>query len=63
MLAPTLGALPERERLILRLRFDRDMTQSEIARTLGMSQMHVSRLLRRSLGKLRTVANARAAVA
>jgi RNA polymerase sigma-B factor len=63
MLAPTLGALPERERLILRLRFDRDMTQSEIARTLGMSQMHVSRLLRRSLGKLRTVANARTAVA
>jgi RNA polymerase sigma-B factor len=63
ILGPALGALPGRERLILRLRFDRDMTQSEIARALGMSQMHVSRLLRRSLGKLRTVANARAAVA
>jgi RNA polymerase sigma-B factor len=63
MLEPALGALPGRERLILQLRFDRDMTQSEIARTLGMSQMHVSRLLRRSLGKLRTVANARTAVA
>ena len=58
--ATTLVALPVRERLILRLRFDRDMTQGEIAQELGMSQMHVSRLLRRSLGKLRQVASARA---
>jgi len=56
MLAPALGALPARERAILRLRFDLDLTQGEIARTLGMSQMHVSRLLRRSLERLRTVA-------
>ncbi len=56
MLEPALGALPERERTILRLRFDLDLTQSEIARMLGMSQMHVSRLLRRSLERLRTVA-------
>ena len=63
ILAPALGALPVRERLILRMRFDRDMTQGEIAQALGMSQMHVSRLLRRSLGRLREVASARAAVA
>ena len=48
----TLSALPDRERLILRLRFERDMTQAEIAGALGISQMHVSRLLRRSLGRL-----------
>jgi RNA polymerase sigma-B factor len=60
MIRPALGALPGRERLILRLRFDRDMTQGEIAQALGMSQMHVSRLLRRSLGKLRQVASAHA---
>jgi RNA polymerase sigma-B factor len=63
ILQPALGALPGRERLILRLRFDRDMTQDEIARALGMSQMHVSRLLRRSLGKLRHVASTRTALA
>jgi RNA polymerase sigma-B factor len=56
ILEPALGALPDRERVILRLRFDLDLTQSEIAKTLGMSQMHVSRLLRRSLERLRTVA-------
>jgi RNA polymerase sigma-B factor len=63
ILAPALGALPKRERLILRMRFDRDMTQGEIAKSLGMSQMHVSRLLRRSLGRLREVASARTALA
>jgi RNA polymerase sigma-B factor len=48
----TLDALPARERLILRLRFEEDMTQAEIARLVGVSQMHVSRLLRRSLDRL-----------
>jgi cystathionine beta-lyase/cystathionine gamma-synthase len=48
----TLAALPEREQLILRLRFERDMTQAEIAERIGVSQMHVSRLLRRSLERL-----------
>jgi RNA polymerase sigma-B factor len=48
----SLAALPERERLILRLRFERDMTQAEIAERIGVSQMHVSRLLRRSLDRL-----------
>jgi RNA polymerase sigma-B factor len=63
ILHAALRALPGRERLILRLRFDRDMTQGEIAKALGMSQMHVSRLLRRSLGKLRQVASTRTALA
>jgi RNA polymerase sigma-B factor len=48
----TLAALPEREQLILELRFDLDMTQAEIAERVGVSQMHVSRLLRRSLDRL-----------
>ena len=48
----SLAALPERERLILRLRFEGDMTQAEIAERIGVSQMHVSRLLRRSLDRL-----------
>ncbi len=48
----TLEALPTRERLILRLRFEQDLTQAEIAEQVGVSQMHVSRLLRRSLDRL-----------
>jgi RNA polymerase sigma-B factor len=45
--------LPERERMILHLRFVEDMTQSEIAARIGVSQMHVSRLLRATLRRLR----------
>jgi RNA polymerase sigma-B factor len=48
-----LEALPERERTIIRLRFFEDLTQSEIADQVGVSQMHVSRLLARSLADLR----------
>jgi RNA polymerase sigma-B factor len=48
----TLEALPKRERVILRLRFEEDLTQAEIAQRVGVSQMHVSRLLRRSLDRL-----------
>jgi RNA polymerase sigma-B factor len=55
---PVLRALPERERLILHLRFKHDLTQFEIGEMLGISQMHVSRLLRRSLARLRAVAEA-----
>ena len=55
---PTMAAMPARDRLILRLRFERDLTQSEIAEKLGISQMHVSRIIRRSLSRLRTVADA-----
>jgi RNA polymerase sigma-B factor len=58
VIAPTMAALPDRDRLILRLRFERDLTQSEIAERLGISQMHVSRIIRRSLDRLRTVAEA-----
>ncbi len=47
---PALRALPARQRVILGLRFRDDMTQAEIATRLGMSQMHVSRLLRQALG-------------
>jgi len=48
-----LPALDERERLVLRLRFVEDMTQSQIAEQIGHSQMHVSRILRRALGRIR----------
>jgi RNA polymerase sigma-B factor len=48
-LTPALRRLPAREQEILRLRFVEDLTQSEIAARVGVSQMQVSRLLRRSL--------------
>lgn len=48
-----LPALDERERLVLRLRFAEDMTQSQIAARIGHSQMHVSRILRRALARIR----------
>ncbi|MGW6547278.1 RNA polymerase sigma factor SigF [Streptomyces massasporeus] len=48
-----LAALPERERAILYMRFFGDMTQSRIAEELGISQMHVSRLISRSCGRVR----------
>jgi RNA polymerase sigma-B factor len=51
-----LGILPPRERRILWLRFGCDWTQSEIAHEIGVSQMQVSRLLRRSLERLGTIA-------
>jgi len=51
-IAPVFQALPEREQVILKLRFIDDLTQSEIAERIGVSQMHVSRLLRRSLNEL-----------
>jgi len=50
---PLLAELPERERRILQLRFFHDMTQTEIAALTGISQMHVSRWLSRTLGTLR----------
>jgi RNA polymerase sigma-B factor len=52
-LKPLLEALPERERTILLMRFFQSKTQSEIAEELGISQMHVSRLLARTLAELR----------
>lgn len=52
-LIPHLEALTPRERSILRLRFAEELTQSEIGERMGLSQMHVSRLLRGALEKLR----------
>ncbi|HET7054477.1 MAG TPA: SigB/SigF/SigG family RNA polymerase sigma factor [Solirubrobacterales bacterium] len=48
-----LPYLDDRERLVLRLRFAEDMTQSQIAERIGHSQMHVSRILRRALARIR----------
>lgn len=50
-----LGRIPQRERQILRMRFVDDLTQTEIAARVGISQMQVSRLLRRSLDQLRAL--------
>jgi RNA polymerase sigma-B factor len=50
-----LGRIPQRERQILRMRFVEDLTQTEIATRVGISQMQVSRLLRRSLDQLRAL--------
>ena len=52
-LRPLLEALPERERMVLVLRFFESMTQTQIAERVGISQMHVSRLLAKSLARLR----------
>jgi RNA polymerase sigma-B factor len=50
---PLIEALPPRQKQILMLRFFRHMTQSQIAEEVGISQMHVSRLLNRTLAELR----------
>ncbi|MHC9291469.1 RNA polymerase sigma factor SigF [Mycobacterium sp. LTG2003] len=52
-LRPLLASLPERERTVLLLRFFESMTQTQIAERVGISQMHVSRLLAKSLARLR----------
>jgi RNA polymerase sigma-B factor len=52
-----MRALPERERLVLHLRFNEDLTQSRIGEIVGASQMHVSRIVRRALEQLRTAAS------
>lgn len=56
VLSPLLAQLPERQQLIVRLRFFDGLTQSEIADRLGISQMHVSRLLARTVAQLRAAA-------
>ena len=48
-----MSVLPQRSRLMLRLRFDHDMTQSEIGDVVGVSQMQVSRILRESIDRMR----------
>jgi RNA polymerase sigma-B factor len=53
ILEGAIDKLPERERQVLDLRFNEDLTQSEIAEIIGVSQMHVSRLLARAIESLR----------
>ncbi len=52
-----MRVLTDREREVLRLRFEEDLTQSEIGQRVGVSQMHVSRLIRQSIARLRDEAN------
>ena len=56
VLSGLINKLPEREREIIHLRFNEELTQAEIAERVGVSQMHVSRLLSTSLAKLRVLA-------
>lgn len=51
-----LGVVTPREREVLRLRFEEDLTQAEIGERIGVSQMQVSRIIRQSLGRLRAAA-------
>jgi RNA polymerase sigma-B factor len=59
LLTSVLGELDDRDREIVRLRFEEDLTQHEIALIVGVSQMQVSRLLRRSLNIMRMAADRR----
>ena len=56
VLSALINKLPDREREIIHLRFNEELTQAEIAERVGVSQMHVSRLLSTSLAKLRVLA-------
>ena len=56
LLETLMGVLPARDRLILELRFREDRRQSQIAEAVGLSQMQVSRLIRRAIERLRLVA-------
>jgi RNA polymerase sigma-B factor len=58
VLERTMRSLPERERELLHMRFAEDLSQSEIAKRVGVSQMHVSRLLRRAVAQMQAVAAA-----
>jgi RNA polymerase sigma-B factor len=62
LLSGLLRALPDRERRVVELRFDAEMTQSQIANVIGVSQMQVSRLLSRSLAHMREEAERTLAV-
>ena len=58
MLGGLLPVLSTRDRQIVLLRFTEDLTQRQIGERMGLSQMHVSRILRQSLGTLRAAAKA-----
>jgi RNA polymerase sigma-B factor len=55
---PALAELSSRDRLVVVLRFEHELSQSEIAERVGVSQMHVSRILRKSLERLRALTDA-----
>lgn len=57
-LAPVVAELSPRDRRVLYLRFFRDLTQSEIAQDIGVSQMHVSRILTQTIERLRRAVDA-----
>ena len=57
-LASLLAAVTPREREVLRMRFEEDMTQAEIGAVIGVSQMQVSRVIRQALARLRLIADA-----
>ena len=57
------ASLSQHDREVLRLRFEQDLTQSEIAAQIGCSQMHVSRILRRAIARLQAQAGAELAAA
>ncbi len=57
-LAPVLAHLPQREREILRMRFEEGLPQTQIAQRVGLSQMHVSRLIRQAIARLHDAAEA-----
>jgi RNA polymerase sigma-B factor len=57
---PAMAELSEEERIVVALRFGEDLTQSEIARRIGTSQMHVSRVLRRAVNRLHDATRAAA---
>src|SRR4029079_15120898 len=59
LLTELMHSLTLRERNVIRLRFDHDLTQAEIGERIGVSQMQVSRILRQSLTRLRTIVQAR----
>jgi RNA polymerase sigma-B factor len=58
-----LRSVPVREREILRLRYYEDLTQGEIGRRIGVSQMQVSRILRQALGRLQAASTGEPALA
>ena len=57
MLESLLRSLTTREREVLRLRFEDDLTQAAIGQRIGVSQMQVSRVLRQAIARLRTLAD------
>jgi RNA polymerase sigma-B factor len=57
-LAQLLRAVTPREREVLRLRFEEDLTQRQICQRIGVSQMQTSRIIRHSIARLRTAARA-----